>query len=133
MLVRGALGKNQIRVSGSSIKSTADLWRSALTQLRQPIERERQVEFGKETVISGGAEAKLTVPAVVDMGIHGDLTKGDTKAVAYTEKFADAGMDDAIQSLISGNKVLVIDDFHYVAPNIQEEVASNSKKPLNGD
>lgn len=113
--------ENCIWLEGGHIATADDVWSQVLTDLQIPRQSVESVSQGKE---SGGAdetEASFKPTGIGATTKHQTSSKNvQTKSVAKT--FQRSSAKDAVKALLDTQRVLVIDDFHYLDPNLQSEL-----------
>ena len=129
VLCRSVIDSDRIiDLSGTQLLSKDDFWNHIAEQISLPdlVTTTTGVERSHEQELGGGVKA---VAAVAGINISGTRTAGRVSAShisvaqARTER-------QIIKYLIDNNKVLVIDDFHYAAKDVQMYVARTLKTEL---
>lgn len=110
-----------IWLEGGHISSTQDVWSHILAELKVP---SQLVESKAEVAESGSVEN--TEFAIKPGGIGASKTAQDTQKESKTRTtaatFATSAAKSAVAGLLAHQKVLVIDDFHYLEPDFQSEL-----------
>lgn len=111
-----------IEISGSHIRTSDDFWLQITEKLQFPIETETTLQELSETTFVGEAGGKGGIPLVVD--VHSKFgashKTGDTES---TKEKYQLSRNELISNLIQYQTVLVIDDFHYIQPDVQKYIA----------
>lgn len=116
-----------ISVSGGAIKSAEMLWDRVLNWMEAPSETshssssKKSIELGAE---AGGKAGFLGtgVEAKGSMAIKGENEQGNER------KYTRTGLDQVIKEIANSEFVVFIDDFHYMASEIQTDVARQCKE-----
>lgn len=118
-----------VEINGSHIRNVDDFWVQIAEKLQIPIETETTIQQSSEFNISGEAGGKLTIPLITEVNLKGSSgTKfGDSEA---TKEKQQRSKNYMIQYMISNQKVLVIDDFHYISSDIQKYIARVLKSEI---
>lgn len=126
-LVDTLLTKDRIiPVTGQSLRSSNDLWQSVMRWIGGP----EEIEKIKERVLKAGASGMASAEAGVFLakakaegGIDGGIEDATTKLERYGIEFF-----EAVSSELSGSDfVLFLDDFHYIAEEVQVDIAKSIK------
>lgn len=130
VLAEKVLGDRWVRVSGAEIGEVRDLWTHVLKEFGLPIETSESERKGRELSGEVGLEAKTGVPFIADAS--GDARGGMASHRESTSsgRFAPAGMRRAIEVLKEDERILVIDDFHYVPDAVKVVIAQQMKEAL---
>ena len=122
VLCQRVIGKRTLSISGSHIKSTDDFWAKTAEKLDMPIETEYTTTQGRETqgTIEGGG--KLKVPFIADASAKSNASHKRTNTDSIKEK-QPRSYNQIIEEVKERNLVLVIDDFHYIAAEVQLYIA----------
>lgn len=130
VFVEHVLGKeNLILVTGAGIRSTSDLWIKVFDIIGTPIARtttSKQSTSGSVSVTAGGEGNVLIFKGKTE-------TSGSLEHSSANES-ADFEAVDALQLLIrelaETDFVVFIDDFHYIAQDVQKELAQQLKEAM---
>lgn len=116
---------SMVEVSGSHINSIADFWNQIAELLLLPLETETTTSENKEFGMGGSLSAKAGIPLITE----GNLGVNSTfKNAAPSEQAR--GIRQIIDHMLQTQKVLVIDDFHYIKPDIQLSIARILKNEI---
>jgi hypothetical protein len=128
--VENLVGKeNLLAITGANVSHPDDLWRRVFDLLGQADNQTVSSETNNQSTVTGGVKATggFMIAKVEGSGQYADAS-GGKETVSATHKV------DALQQLIrllSGTDYVVfIDDFHYIAREIQEEVARQIKEAI---
>ena len=107
-----------VELSGAQIHSVEDFWQQIAENLRIPDElsmaySSQENKGGK--AIAGG---KSSFMAMLAASVNGELSKSSSQGENITQKVM-RNNTLVLKTLIAGDFVLVIDDFHYINPEIQ--------------
>lgn len=128
VLIERAVGKDYlIAISGARIKSPDDLWDAILDWMEAPYEMQETLKHtektGTEVGVSGGASVFGFAKA--EASAKGKLDSENGTEKRSTQKRT--GVNQVIRELANGDFVILVDDFHYIPKNIQDEVARQIK------
>lgn len=117
-----------ISLSGSQIQSQTDFWEQMAEQLDLPAEW--QITESRQNSVNAKAAGKGKVHAIVAAGeasgeIGGSHTTGDS--IQRKVLRSNAAL---IRYIIDQDKVIVIDDFHYIEKDVQKYIARTIKTEL---
>lgn len=119
-----------VDLSGSQIREADDFWEQIAEKLEVPTEIQITESQGESARTSTKGEGK------VSLGISGSLSRQAEKAHTTGNSIAKKSVRNNTQmmrSLIQEGKVLVIDDFHYIEPEVQQYIARTLKtEPFHG-
>ena len=116
-----------VDLSGSQIREADDFWEQIAEKLEVPTEIQITESQGESARTSTKGEGK------VSLGISGSLSRQAEKAHTTGNSIAQKSVRNNTQmmrSLIQEGKVLVIDDFHYIEPEVQQYIARTLKTEL---
>lgn len=122
-------GTKNIWLSGSDISSDDDFWKLIQNKLHLPISENISSEIIENEKISGSASGTINcVISKATGSISGEqeITKKDSQNLTQNSYFKDQLLD----YLIENNIILVIDDFHYISPDIQKILIRSLKNPI---
>lgn len=126
-LVDTLLTKDRIiPVTGQSLRSSNDLWQSVMRWIGGP----EEIEKIKERVLKAGASGKANAEAGVLFAkakAEGEVNGGIENSTAKLERY---GIEffEAVASELSGSDFVVfLDDFHYIAEDVQVDIAKSIK------
>ena len=120
--------KSYIALSGNQISTKADFWNHIAEQL--PLSDAVVTTTGGQDTAAKIGQAQFAVNfGVANMGVSINKTNGSAfnQQLAMTNNRTERKI---IQYLIDNDKVLVIDDFHYVAQEMQMYIARTLKTEL---
>ncbi|MCI3926975.1 AAA family ATPase [Paenibacillus sp. TRM 82003] len=122
-----------VRIHGADITTPDKLWELVLAKLNTPIET-RETK-GRDTENEVGSEINSSGPLSWLWGFGAKGTykwKGKKSHTLQLDK-KQSDHQNAIKNMIERKSVLVIDDFHYIAPEVQKEVCRQLKGDLESD
>lgn len=118
-----------ISVGGSRIGSPAQLWELVLDWMGAPAETTGSVASTFGVDAQGGA--KVEGNALVAKGdISGSVTGKFSRLVTGTEKRMRGGMNQVAKEIAESDFVILVDDFHYMSKEVQQEVAKQLKEAV---
>lgn len=123
VLCKKIIGNKMLNISGSSIKSSADLWNSLINKLRLPESKSESTDKATEYGFDGSGEVNF---GVFKAGSGSNLNRSVSKGNHFTYNLAHR--EEAINVLTKKELVLVIDDFHYVPREAQIQIAKEIKE-----
>lgn len=107
--------RDYIWIDGGKIKTAEDFWQTVTSELNIPMEN--SVTQGSELSVS----AEGAIPFITTAG--GSHLSRRSK----TETFKIDSMSRALEHMTAERTVLVVDDFHYIPPEIRTEIIRNIK------
>ncbi|USG65747.1 ATP-binding protein [Brevibacillus ruminantium] len=118
-----------IEVSGSHIQKSDDFWIQVAEILEMPLEVETTSQQTFENNFSGEAGAKAGVPLLADFSgkVTSGLKESDSETVKEKQQ---RSSNKIIDYLIRNEKVLVIDDFHYINSEVQKYISRILKSQI---
>lgn len=131
VLLRKVIDKDMlININGASLKSSEDLWQTILRWMDVP--DSVQSGGGSEAKIRAGASGggKIGVPFVAEGSAKGEMSVERKTSSSTTSTFSAKGLDAVIKEIGGSDFVVFIDDFHYIAPDHQEEIGRNIKAAI---
>lgn len=118
-----------VEISGSHIRTLDDFWIQMAEKLQIPIEVETTTQQSNETSVAGEAGGKAGIPLLADLSLKG-TTGAKFVDIEATKEKQQRSKSSMIDYMIQRQYVLVIDDFHYVAPEIQKYIARVLKSEI---
>ncbi|HZU97005.1 MAG TPA: hypothetical protein VFF73_09950 [Planctomycetota bacterium] len=128
VLVEKVVGQDYlIPVTGAGITDAEQLWSRALAWIDVPTDVTEATKVAGKGSVTGSAKAAAGI--VVAKGEVGG-TAGVEASVekTHTETKRDGGLQKLVKEIANSSFVLLVDDFHYMARNAQEEVAKQIKE-----
>ena len=116
-----------VDLSGSQIREADDFWEQIAEKLEVPTEIQITESQGESARTSTKGEGK------VSFGISGSLSRQAEKAHTTGNSIAKKSVRNNTQmmrNLIQEGKVLVIDDFHYIEPEVKQYIVRTLKTEL---
>ena len=116
-----------ITVRGASIVSSEDLWNRVLDWMGEPDELTGTTNSTNE--ISGGAEGggKVGVPFFAEGAAKGNVGAKRGWGGGETRTFRRNGLEQVIKEIAKSDYVVFIDDFHYIASGIRDDIGRQIK------
>jgi hypothetical protein len=129
VLVERVVGdENLITITGAGISSPEDVWNRILDWMELPSEISRTGTIEGSVAVQGNLTAGTNLPIIA----KSELTAGgEAKAGAARGRgkvYQRRGMTQVIEEIAGSDFVVLIDDFHYMPRNVQEEVARQIKE-----
>jgi hypothetical protein len=129
VFIEKTLGRDQlIKVNGAGVKSAEALWLKVFAVIGTPIKVVATTE--KNNTSAFGAKVEGSVPLIAKgeastMGTWGSKnTEASETAVDYVALL--------VKDLGNTGYIVFIDDFHYINPEIQQEIAKQIKEGIEG-
>ena len=120
---------NLIEVSGSHINSVTDFWIQIAEVLLIPIEIEVSSGDTRELSLNGDISAKSGMPFLAEGNVSGGVGFKNVVISSMKEK-QQRSIKQIIEYMIKNDKVLVIDDFHYIDKSVQLSIARILKNEI---
>lgn len=130
ILCHKVIAKNSIiDLSGAQIQKQADFGNQIVEKIRLPIEDQITKSVGNKANVSikGGSKAKIPFIASADIGGQAGYDYSTGQNISEKESRSNSAM---MEYLINNNKVLVLDDFHYIDDELQMYIARILKTEL---
>lgn len=130
VLCHKAIDKSSIiDVSGAQVQSQADFWDQIAEKIRLPLEVQITQTVANKVSVNAKTGATGKIPFVASADISGQVGYDRSTGQNIAEK--EMRSNTAIMEyLIANQKVLVLDDFHYLADDLQMYVARILKTEL---
>ena len=131
VLVERVVGMDDlITVTGAGIDDPDAVWDRVLDWMESPSETSRGVTV--EGSINAGAEASgsVGIPLVARGEVGASLGASVGAARAGSKVYKRRGLAQVVEEIGGSSFVVLIDDFHYMARNVQEEVAKQLKEAV---
>lgn len=128
VLIEKVVGaENLLTVTGAGVDNSNDIWDRVLDQLEQP--NTKSISDSSTISETGKVEAsgKAKLP-FFDAGGGGSYSSTDTRTDNQIRLYSRGGLQQIIKLIANTQKVLFIDDFHYMQPEIQSKVAKEIKE-----
>ncbi|WP_418626619.1 AAA family ATPase [Anaerosinus sp.] len=130
VLCHSAIAKDDIvEVSGSHIRSLEDFWIQIAENLFLPVEVEVTSGDNKEFSLNGELSAKSGIPLIATGNVRGSAGFKESN-ISSTKEKQQRGIKQIIEYMKANNKVLVIDDFHYIEESVQLSIARILKNEI---
>lgn len=128
VLVEKVVGKkNLVTVVGAGIRAPDDVWTRVLDWIDVPADTTTQKSWQLRTGARVGAKAETDI-VVASGEASGDVTTELSRSTAGSERKGRRGMEQVIDELAGKDLVVLVDDFHYMPRNVQDEVAKQLKE-----
>ena len=121
--------ENLVEVSGSHVNNVTDFWIQIAEALFLPIEIEVTSGENREFGLSGDISVKTGIPFLAEGNVKGNLGHKDV-SISSTKEKQQRSLRQIIDLMISNDKVLVIDDFHYIDAVVQLSIARILKNEI---
>jgi hypothetical protein len=128
VLIQKVVGdENLITVSGASISSADTLWDRVLDWIGAPNATIASMVETKSESQSLEGTTSAGLPGVVSFQGKGTKTGGTTGADTLGATANRQGLPQVVREIANSSYTLLIDDFHYIAPEVQTHVAQQIK------
>jgi hypothetical protein len=129
VLIEKVAGReNLITVTGAGIANASDIWDRTLDWMGTPTQTTAAGTTTFTATGNGSIKGKAGLPLIGSVSAEGTVGGSAARANASGEMRARAGMAQVIREIGNSAYVLLIDDFHYMPPGIQSEVAKQIKE-----
>lgn len=122
--------ENATWVSGGGITNAEGFWTDVRDQLGVHSEETKTVERTAADSQQTTGSAELSVPGVARGGVERGLTIQDAEARSQMRTVSRGPMRAALDGLLSLDRPLVVDDFHYIPAKVQLEIVRALKAPV---
>jgi hypothetical protein len=116
-----------IPVVGAGVASADDLWTRVLAWMGTPNEKTISRTTGNEVSGSAQAGGKVKVPFVAEGEGSAGLAASRSWGTETSETFQAGGITQVIKEIAGSTFAVFIDDFHYIKPDIREEIGRQIK------
>ncbi len=120
---------NLIEVSGSHMNNIEDFWIQIAEALLLPLEVEVTSGENREFAIHAELGARAGIPFIADGNVKGGTRFKDAN-ISSTKEKQQRSIKQIIEYMITANKVLVIDDYHYIEKTVQLSIARILKNEI---
>lgn len=120
--------KNQkvVTVEGGRIRSEADFWLHIAASVNLPVEKTLTSTEALTTAFNG--EGSGGIPGI--FSAKAGTTRSDSEQTATANKFAVVPVIAAIERLVADRIPLLVDDFHYIDPEVQKAIIQSLKSAV---
>ena len=130
LLVRKVMPKTKaIWIEGGHIAAAKDFWQELSSKLEIPTAVKKTKSIGEETSFETDDAASFK-PAGMGVEIKNRSIDKNNNNVAETNEFPLAATQTIVDELLESNKVLVIDDFHYIPADAQTAIIRGLKQSV---
>jgi hypothetical protein len=115
-----------IPVTGQSLRSSIDLWRSVMRWIGGP----EEIEKINERVLKAGAAGRASAEAGVIFAKgkgEAEISGGIDITTANSEKYGVEFFEAVVNDLNGSDFVVFLDDFHYISEEVQIDIAKSIK------
>ena len=128
VLVEKVVGKNNlISITGAGITSADQVWDRVLNWMDSPSEVSSSTKTERSGTMGLEGRADLGVPGVGKLQVVGKAGGQMGAGTGTNEVYQRRGMQQVIDEIANSDFVVLIDDFHYMPRDIQQEVAKQLK------
>jgi hypothetical protein len=131
VLVERVVGlDNLITLTGAGIDSPAELWDRVLDWMASPAESSRTNTFQASGTAGVEAKGGVNIPFVAKAEAGGKTEVQVGGSTEGARVFRRRGLTQVVEEIAGSDFVLLIDDFHYMSRDVQEEVAKQIKEAV---
>ena len=117
-----------IKILGSNIDSKSTFWENVLTEMGVPHSLEETRESTEEVNLHTRVLTKLGLTQLLGTEAEAGAEHTQSNTSRKTEVYNQVGISKTIEELRNGDYLLLIDDFHYIDPAVQEEMTEIIKE-----
>jgi hypothetical protein len=129
VLVQRTVGRDYlIKVSGASLRAPEDLWTKVLDWIGAPSTMSATDTDGTADSATTTGKSNAGFPGVVGFEATGAKGKSQSLQSSTTITAARAGLPQVLREIGDSEWVVFIDDFHYMARDLQSDVAKQLKE-----
>ena len=118
-----------INISGAQIQSQESFWEQIYEKLDFPMEYQLTKSEGETDNISGKGTGKVSLPLLASADISAQVGVSKTNNNSVMRKHI-RNNSKIIKMIIEEDMTLIIDDFHYINPDVQKYIARTLKTEL---
>lgn len=131
VLVEKVVGKDTlIPISGASIKSVDDVWKRVFEWMGTPASVSESSTKSASVGVAASAKGSVGIPLVAkgESGLTGNI---EGKLASTVQSVRDRrGLAQIVAEISKSDYVILLDDFHYMSPDLQKEVANVLKEAV---
>jgi hypothetical protein len=129
VFIEKTLGRdNLIKVNGAGVTSAEVLWVKVLSVIGSPIKQVDTKAKNFAATLNGKIEGSIPLLAKGEVGSSGSWGTSDTVAAEAATDYINL----LVKELGGTNYIIFIDDFHYIARDVQQEIAKQIKEGIEG-
>lgn len=131
VLVERVVGvDNLITITGAGIDHPSDAWDRILDWMASPSEVSRAKTIEGNATIGAEAKGGVQIPLFArgEAGGRGEIQVGGSTENART--YRRRGLSQVVEEIGGSDFVVLVDDFHYMSRDVQEEVAKQVKEAV---
>lgn len=129
VLIDRIVGTSGIVISGGKIQRYGDFWNDVITELDLPVSQIQQKNVETTETVEGITEGGVSM-FIAKVGGSMKGSSGTTTGKTDIQIRGNSPQSQAINGLLDTRKILVIDDFHYIKPSIQQIIVRSLKNPI---
>jgi hypothetical protein len=127
-LVKNMVGEdNLIQIYGTQIEAAGDLWKSILDWIETPTTVSTSSGATESVVPNISTSARIGVPALAEVTIGGGVQTTTAANSNSTATMNNQGMAAVSREIANSDFIVFVDDFHYIAREMQEAVGRQIK------
>ena len=119
--------ENLIHIYGATIKKPEDLWANVIAWMGGPIERTQTAgsKIAGDLALTAGGKAGIPLVAEGKVDARGAISAD--RSSSTDERYITTTLDAVVREIGDSDYVLFIDDFHYIAADVREEIGKQIK------
>ena len=118
-----------INISGAQLKSPESFWEQISEKLDMPIEYQSIQSNETAKGLSGKGSGKISAPLTVSASVEGSASISNTAGTSISYR-KPRNNSLIMKTIIKDDMVIVIDDFHYIKPEVQTYIARTLKTEM---
>lgn len=116
-----------VPVVGPALVNAEDVWSHALRWMEAPTTSTKTVTKGHSASLSGTGGGEIGIPLVAKGKASTTLSGATSSTEATAQTFSAGGLAQVIKEIANSSFVLFLDDFHYIKPEIREDIGRQLK------
>ena len=129
VLVEKVVGRDLlIPVSGAGVRHPDDVWNRVLDWMDVPDSTSRKTMSGTTIGAEAGASGGLSMPWVAKGEVSGAVSAELTGEHGTEAARGHQGLQQVVREIANSDFVVLLDDFHYMPREVQDEVAKSLKE-----
>lgn len=126
VLVEQVVGKeNLYAITGAGVKNPSEVWDRLLDLINVPSETSTSTTVEANTTVSAEVSGEAGIPFLTKGSATGSGELGGSRAKAVGETRRRSGQMQVAEKFGHQDAIILIDDFHYMPRNVQEDITSN--------
>jgi hypothetical protein len=131
VLVEKVVGRDSlITIPGASVDEPDAIWDRALDWMDAPMTEDRSRSLFGTASGELGAKGGVSLPLIARAELGGTAKAGVEAGTERTRGYARRGLTQVVEEIANSSFVLLLDDFHYMPRQVQEEAAKAIKEAV---